>query len=59
MLAVLLSTPAALDTYVKNVPLERWNIRPSADEWSITEILCHLRDVDGEVNYPRVKKVLE
>jgi hypothetical protein len=30
-----------------------------ADEWSLTEILCHLRDVDHEVNIPRIKTVLQ
>jgi hypothetical protein len=27
-------------------------------EWSFTEIVCHLRDLDKEVNLPRIRKVL-
>ena len=57
LLAVLRSTPAALDTlcHQKGVDLE-W--RQDQGEWSIGEILCHLRDVDIEVNLPRLSKVI-
>jgi len=33
--------------------------RPSAEEWSPVEIVCHLRDVDREVNRPRLKRLLQ
>ena len=33
--------------------------RPSASEWSLTEIVCHLRDVEQEVNLPRLHAVVE
>jgi FMN phosphatase YigB (HAD superfamily) len=57
LLAVLRSTPAALATLClwQGANLER---RPTHDEWSPGEILCHLRDVDAEVNLPRLHKVL-
>ena len=32
--------------------------RPAEDEWSLTEILCHLRDTEGEVNLPRVQTII-
>jgi hypothetical protein len=35
-----------------------WKKRPRPDEWSLLEIICHLRDVDREVNKPRLQKVL-
>lgn len=35
-----------------------WRWRPSKSAWAAVEILCHLRDVDREVNQPRVAKVL-
>jgi FMN phosphatase YigB (HAD superfamily) len=57
LLAVLRSTPAALDTlcHQKNADLER---HPFQGEWSISEVLCHLRDVENEVNLPRLKKII-
>jgi hypothetical protein len=35
-----------------------WTGRPSADEWSLTEIACHLRDVEREVHQARVRVML-
>ena len=39
-------------------PSAKWLNRPAEDEWSLAEILCHLRDVDAEVNLPRVEAIL-
>jgi FMN phosphatase YigB (HAD superfamily) len=59
MLAILRSTPAALDSLCRHLSQGSWKTRPQPDEWCLTEILCHLRDVDQGVNAPRIKKVLE
>lgn len=59
MLAVLRSTPAALEILIRDLPHEKWGVRPEPGEWALNEVLCHLRDVEGEVNLPRVKKVLQ
>ncbi len=58
ILATLQTTPAILDTYTRNVPPDRWNRRPNPKDWSLTEIICHLRDVDREVNLDRIDAVL-
>jgi HAD superfamily hydrolase (TIGR01549 family) len=58
MLAILRSTPAALDSLCRGLQEPYWITRPQPDEWCLVEILCHLRDVDLEVNLPRVRKVL-
>jgi FMN phosphatase YigB (HAD superfamily) len=57
LLAVLRSTPAALATLSRrqNANLDQ---RPAQGEWSAAEVLCHLRDVDMEVNLIRIQKVL-
>jgi FMN phosphatase YigB (HAD superfamily) len=57
LLAVLRSTPAALATlcHQQNQDLGQ---RPAPDEWSPSEVLCHLRDVDSEVNLLRLLKVV-
>jgi FMN phosphatase YigB (HAD superfamily) len=57
LLAVLRSTPAVLATLCR----QRITIlgeRPAAKEWSSSEVLCHLRDVDKEVNLTRLQKVI-
>lgn len=57
MLAVLRSTPAALATLCRQRP-QNLTKRPAPNEWSPSEVLCHLRDVDAEVNLWRLQKVL-
>ncbi len=37
---------------------EAWAARPEPGEWAAVEILCHLRDVDLEVNQPRIRTIL-
>jgi FMN phosphatase YigB (HAD superfamily) len=58
LLANLRSTPAAISTLVSGLEKEAWKHRPALKEWCLTEILCHLRDVEREVNLPRIRKVL-
>jgi hypothetical protein len=36
---------------------DEWCFRPSPNEWAVNEIICHLRDVDQEVNLPRMRLV--
>jgi FMN phosphatase YigB (HAD superfamily) len=50
---------AALMGELDDWPSERWPRRPAAEEWSLTEIVCHLRDVEIEVNQPRLRAVVE
>lgn len=55
LLGDLAATAAALD----DLPDSAWQFRPAESEWSPIEIVAHLRDVDGEVNLPRVRSVVE
>lgn len=58
LLAVLASTPAALDTLTRTLDKETWAWQPAPAEWSLAEIACHLRDVETEVNLPRLERML-
>jgi FMN phosphatase YigB (HAD superfamily) len=58
-LAVLKSTPACLSSFLSEIPPETWNKRPVEGEWCLTEIICHLRDVEKEVNLPRLRKMIQ
>jgi len=58
MLAVLRATPAVVDAFSENFDSDYWVEHPQPGEWSYTEIMCHLRDVDAEVNSPRIQQVL-
>jgi FMN phosphatase YigB (HAD superfamily) len=58
ILAFLRSSPAALDTILKQNDPTALNTSPSAGEWSVLEVICHLRDVENDVNVPRLQKVI-
>jgi len=58
LLAILQSTPAVMDHFMREIPSEQWSSRLASDKWGLGEIVCHLRDVDSEVNIPRVEKIL-
>jgi FMN phosphatase YigB (HAD superfamily) len=58
ILAVLRSTPAALQTLCRSLDGVNWSARPQENEWSLTEVLCHLRDVETEVFLPRFEKII-
>ena len=57
-LAVLGATPAALQTRTCWFVRTEWNASPAPGEWNPVQILCHLRDVDAEVNLPRIRRIL-
>lgn len=56
--ALLRSTPAALASLTRDLSAPAWIRSPKPDEWCLTEIIGHLRDVDRDVNLPRLRKVL-
>lgn len=54
-----------LETFAANVKAilteqqaVQWQKRPSPDQWSLTEIVCHLRDVEREVYHVRFKNLI-
>jgi FMN phosphatase YigB (HAD superfamily) len=56
-LEIMRSTPAALVELLAQIPPAQWANRAAPEEWSPTEIICHLRDVDREVHMPRFEMV--
>ncbi len=59
LIATLRATPAAFHHLTTDLPAARWRQRPRPAEWCLTEILCHLRDVEREVNLPRLQAILQ
>ncbi len=58
LLAALQATPALIHHLARVTPPSKWQVRPAQGEWAFSEILCHLRDVEAEVNLPRLEAVL-
>lgn len=57
--ALILSSPAAISGMLYQVQGPVLKRRPESGEWSLTEIVCHLRDTEVEVNLPRLHMLLE
>ncbi len=56
--AILYSTPAAIKILLSQKSGKSLNKKTDQINWGICEILCHLRDVDIEINIPRIKQIL-
>ena len=56
--ATMKSTPAVLKEILAPLPQKEWKFSPFKDEWSIVEIVSHMRDVEREVNLPRIEAFL-
>lgn len=56
--AILRANPAAAASLLARIPPENLCRRPAPDVWAVCEILCHLRDVEREVNLPRLQAIL-
>ena len=50
ILAILASTPAVLCGLLCDFPPEAWSSKATADDWTMTELLCHLRDTEREIH---------
>jgi HAD superfamily hydrolase (TIGR01549 family) len=57
-LASLRATPATLSTMMRGITPQTWAKRPTPTSWNLTEIACHLRDAENEVNLARIQKIL-
>ncbi len=54
----LANTIPSLRELTAKLGSDGWLYRPSPDEWSVTEIICHLRDVDREIHLPRLHSLI-
>jgi hypothetical protein len=59
ILALMTSTPATISSLLDETPAPAWTLRPAPAEWALTEVLCHLRDTEREVNQPRLRRLLD
>ena len=59
LLVALPASLAVLHSLTLRTPAAQWTVRPASGEWALTEILCHLRDVEREVNLPRFQTALK
>jgi FMN phosphatase YigB (HAD superfamily) len=58
LMARLRGNLAAFHHLLHRYDPDQWNKRPSPDSWAVVEVLAHLRDVEQEINLPRIDTVL-
>lgn len=54
----LAGTPDEIARLLSDIQLQAINIKPSADEFSPLETICHLRDIEVEGYSTRIKRIL-
>lgn len=57
-LLIQLATLAANLRSLLSDPAINWHARPASEEWSLGEIVCHLRDVEREVHQARFRALI-
>lgn len=58
VLAILRSTPAALQSISSPLTNDQWRREPSREDWAMNEIICHLRDTEGEIHRMQLNLML-
>ena len=59
LLAHLKTTPAVFDSICRSVTEKTGCSRPEISKWALVEIICHLRDMDRDVNISRFVEVFQ
>lgn len=50
VIGILSATPAVLNGMLQNLEPEVWSRKPSNNDWTLTELICHLRDTEREIH---------
>lgn len=51
----LTGTPASLNSLMKHISPADWKYKPGANDWSLNEIVCHLRDAEREIHQMQIR----
>jgi FMN phosphatase YigB (HAD superfamily) len=56
--ARLMGNLMAFGALSSNEVEDSWRRKPNPDTWAAVEVIAHLRDVELEINYPRIQSIL-
>lgn len=56
--SILASTPGVLGSMSAGMVGEEWSQAPTEQDWSMTELVCHLRDTEREVHHMQIDILL-
>jgi FMN phosphatase YigB (HAD superfamily) len=54
MLALIAATPAVLNGILCGMEAGAWPRKVARDEWSLTELVCHMRDTEREIHHMQI-----
>jgi len=55
ILALLAATPATLNGLLGGLDAEAWFCKTTHDDWSLMELICHLRDTEREIHHMQIR----
>lgn len=55
VMGIISATPAALNGLLCGLDSASWSRKPASDDWSLTELACHLRDSEREIHQMQIK----
>ncbi|MBL8101475.1 MAG: DinB family protein, partial [Anaerolineales bacterium] len=54
ILSLITATPAALNGMLHGLDSAAWSHKTAHDDWSLTELICHLRDTEREIHHMQI-----
>lgn len=54
VMAILSATPAVMNGFTSRLELSRWSRSVSPADWTLTELVCHLRDTEREIHQMQI-----
>jgi FMN phosphatase YigB (HAD superfamily) len=59
VLAIMVSTPAVLQSLFAPLTDEQWKHEPTPNDWAMNEIICHLADTEREIHQMQLNLMIE
>jgi hypothetical protein len=54
VLGILSATPAVLNGLSRGLDSSAWSHKPTPNDWSLSELVCHLRDTEREIHQMQI-----
>jgi hypothetical protein len=59
VLAIMMSTPAVLQSLSATLTEDQWKHEPTHDDWAMNELVCHLADTEREIHQMQLSLMIE
>lgn len=55
VMAIAAAAPASLNGMLCGLDSATWSRKPSSGDWTLTELICHLRDTEREIHHMQIQ----